>query len=747
MQFLKLDFIVSSIRKLMAMFCQFLYPLISNLYSLFVNISKVNILSSDQLKPIYQRVTLILTIVMVFYVTFEAVKYVVQPDALTDKEKGAGSVVYKMVIVVVLIAFVPTIFELSYKVQSIIIDQNVIGKVILGTKTDAEPGKLGAAFSSSLLNIGYSVEEDKTDEDCGELKCGTLVSMNLGTLQKTNQLPYLTMGLDASVKETTPTANKDKVEVPAINFEFHGFLSVLLGAFVAYMLILYCVDVGVRWAQLIYLQVISPIPIIGYLSPKKDGIFQKWVKQCTVTYLDLFLRTAIIYVVLLLSSLLLDAYHNPGSNDLLANVDQNLKTWVFLFLVAGVMLFAHKAPKMLAELFPKSGAASGNFGLSMKDRGLDKALKGATRVFGGAAGAAAGAVAGAASGIAQGYRRANSLNKNGKKKGVGAGILGAAQGLVRGTVGGAGRGLVNGAKKGNVLKNATAGAKNQIKSNQRFGNRQENGYGIVDQVGDRVKSAVGARSRVEMQENKKTPIKEQIDTLEKVRKTNDNMRERAEKKLREGKGAKSQDFLTAEKRVDDFKNNQNVRDQYKASKYKTDAEAYDAYIDAVKDARLSVNKQNFIDPTTGRFNDSAYQAACDRAATKVNQDDFKTTPYATEADAQAAFERDYHDAVENLRKIKDAAVEDYIDNTSDPAIDSMRETMKAEIEAYNKQAKADDRIDIATIPSDAHAFDDYAKGTIKPKEDALSREIINIDAEIERIKNQQAGSGIDEGKK
>lgn len=371
MQFFKtnvVDWIVSGIRTLMAMICQFLYPLISNLYNLFVNISKVDILSSEQLKPIYQRVTLMLTIVMVFYVTFECVKYIVQPEGLTDKDKGLGNIVYKMVLVVVLIAFVPRIFEGANVLQNAIIEKNVIGQVILGTKTNVDVEKLGSTFSSSLLSIGYTIDEDKVDENCGDLKCGTIVNMNISTLATMNKLPYLTMGLDATVEETAPTANQEKVKVSAINFEFNGFLSVVLGLLIAYILVLYCVDVGVRWAQLVYLQIIAPIPIIGYLSPKKDGIFQKWVKQCITTYLDLFLRTAIIYLVLLLSSTLLEAYHNPNNNDLLANVAPNLRMWVFIFLVLGVMMFAKKAPKMLSELFPKGGAASGNLGLSLKDR-------------------------------------------------------------------------------------------------------------------------------------------------------------------------------------------------------------------------------------------------------------------------------------------------------------------------------------------------------------------------------------------
>ena len=117
-------------RGLMAMLCQFIYPLVSMLYNLFIYVSKVNILSNDQIQPIYARVTMILTIVMVFYVTFEFVKYIVQPDAITDKEKGASKLIYKMIAVVVLIAFVPSIFTYAMRIQNIIIEKFIrIGKL------------------------------------------------------------------------------------------------------------------------------------------------------------------------------------------------------------------------------------------------------------------------------------------------------------------------------------------------------------------------------------------------------------------------------------------------------------------------------------------------------------------------------------------------------------------------------------------------------------------------------------------
>ena len=93
--------IITKLREFSAWLCSFIYQIIAWVYELFINISRVEILSSSDIKPIYERVTLILSIIMVFYITFEFVKYVVQPDAMTDKEKGVGNIVKRMIIAIV----------------------------------------------------------------------------------------------------------------------------------------------------------------------------------------------------------------------------------------------------------------------------------------------------------------------------------------------------------------------------------------------------------------------------------------------------------------------------------------------------------------------------------------------------------------------------------------------------------------------------------------------------------------------
>lgn len=367
MQFLDLGFIETGLRIVMAWLCSLIYPIITWLYNLFIYVSKVNILSDEIIKPIYQRVTLILTIVMVFYVTFEFVKFVVQPDGITDKEKGTGKIIYKMILVVVLIAFVPDVFTGAYKLQNIIVEKNIIGKVILGKQSETIEN-YGGTFSRSIFQNFYSLADDRYgNEMCDDIPCGALVGMNLTSLEQNGKMPYVTSGL-GSATEIEESHEGETLEVNVAHIEFNGLFAVIVGGLIAYILVMYCIDVGVRWAQLIFLQVIAPIPIIGYLAPEKNGIFQKWVKQCAVTFLDLFIRIMIINFVLLISNILLD---EEVGNHIFSNLDGIggwMKSFVIIVLILGLLLFAQKAPKLLSELFPKMGAASGNFGLSAKDR-------------------------------------------------------------------------------------------------------------------------------------------------------------------------------------------------------------------------------------------------------------------------------------------------------------------------------------------------------------------------------------------
>lgn len=694
MLFLEMPFWRSAIRGLMAALCDLIYSVMSFFYDLFNNISQINILSTSDVQPIYQRITMILTIVMVFYITFQFVKYIVEPNAMTDKEKGAGNILYKMIIVIVLIAFVPKIFEIAYDVQKAIISKNVISKVILGPQAISDEENLGAAFSASVFNMFYYVDAENTDKNCHDgATCGQIVNKNISALKQEGNLSSLSVGLN----------EVDKSDEPLINFEFEGLLPTIVGGFIVYILILYCIDVGVRWVQLLYLQLIAPIPILGYLTPKKDGIFQKWTKQCITTYLDLFLRVAIINLILLLCDTLLKS---KIAGDLVPEgATGMMATLIYVVLIMAVMLFAHKAPKMLAELFPKQGAAAGNFGLSAKDR-LSTPMKLGGRFGGAVAGTAIGAVVGAGSGLAQGWRRRKSLDKKGKEKGAVAGAWGAAQGFASGFVGGAARGLTNGAKKGNMIKNATAGAKNQIKANQRFGNRQENGYGIADQMGDRARNTFGAKSRVQVLEEAKAPLKRQNDMVSKIKSTEKSIKERALDKITNAGagGIQAQTYLSKKRELEELKTSDKKVQEYMA--------------------KFNLSEQD--------------------AKNKLGEDIKTLTEKVDDLESKAVQEY-----VQTLKQDPNDPNKQVV---ADGAIESMIKQLEAELKYYNENNPESTQINIikselANIRGNYEAFTKKVKGDVQNIENNNKIKMAEHDADIEAIKRQTEGSGINEGGK
>lgn len=368
------------LRKVAGSICNAIYSLISILFDVFYSLANIRILNARYevngvwhdapITIIYKRVTLLLGIIMVFYVTFQFIKYVLEPDTFSDKEKGGEKLVFKLIAVVVLMGTVPTIFDKAYDIQRLILNSHLIDKVLIG-HTDTEMSSFGKSMSASVFSLFYYLDDvTSKDFDCKNgITCQETINMNISNLATTGSMPMITSGLGIEVND-----NKFAIH-------FDAWFAMGVGLFLCYILVLYVIDIGVRVAQLTYLQIIAPIPIISYLSPKKDGMFQKWVKQCVVTFLDVFIRLFIIYFMLLVISNINISSIGESIN---ANVDETTKTWVYIALILGLLLFAQKAPKLIQELFPNMGAAMGNFGLKPGDRMPALAAKAAAMGLGGA---------------------------------------------------------------------------------------------------------------------------------------------------------------------------------------------------------------------------------------------------------------------------------------------------------------------------------------------------------------------------
>lgn len=339
----------SILNLLWASLCIPVYAIIKYSFSMFIRIAELDISSSVNINEIYQRVTMIITIVMTFYVAFSIIQYTINPDTVSDKEKGAGKIVSRIVIAILLIAFVPNIFSLAYKLQNKLIETQIFSKIILGEEVD-DYATIGSSFAADTFSAFYRVNYDACGDNCEAAESHVRLVIN-GMREYFTSLFIIT------------TIGSEYVD----GVEFDGLLALIFGCYAVYVLFLYEIDVAVRCIQLLFLQIVAPIAIMSYIIPSKNNMLQKWAKQCATTYLDLFIRISIMYFAMLLFKVIGRTYNVFETSAFGRHYDP--MTYItYIFFIVGVLIFIQRVPKLLKELFPESGAASIGFGTQWKTR-------------------------------------------------------------------------------------------------------------------------------------------------------------------------------------------------------------------------------------------------------------------------------------------------------------------------------------------------------------------------------------------
>lgn len=432
-----MEAIEQALRFLLGSLCILVYELIGTFYNLFITISQINVLSgSDLVENLYNKVGLILGIFMVFKLTFSLIQALLDPDKLTDKNNGAPAIIKRSIIAIVLLGITPSIFKEAYSLQSILVgakDQsdNILYKLIFSQNVSAYNNNFGTQLAADFYFTFFNDNDPPyLDEEIDTEDSSLTASREGDNLAFLKQRVLSTSNGDFR-KTYSYLMEKQGGEYV---IEFSPLLCLGAGILVLWMILTYCVQIAIRVFQLAYLQLVAPVPILSYIS-KPDGSFKKWTNQCMTTYLDLFLRLAIIYFVMAMANEVQGVFKNMNGSFL-----------VEVFLIIGLLMFAKKAPDLIKEIFPSmGGAAKFDFGLGSKP------LKGLA-TFG--AGAAIGAVSGAATGIRHG---------------------GDWKGRITGALGGLGRGALSAKTKGNIISNARKGMANQRVASQKAYEKRNDG--------------------------------------------------------------------------------------------------------------------------------------------------------------------------------------------------------------------------------------------------------------------------------
>lgn len=475
--------ITDALRSLMLSICEIVYWLIKFFFEIFQLLGTASLLNNDTIQEVYRRIGLILGLFMLFRLVFSTIQYVINPDLLLDKSKGAFNIVKRMIIVVVLLGITPFLFNFAFDFQELIVTEKVIPKLITG-KSSGSSDEFGGDLAWYTFSTFFTKNEYADENFCPELTAtgsyGSFMEkefMQNGTLRTAFNCVNQTKDIDVNGEKTT---------VYLMEFKGYGLLAVLVGCLILWLIIIYTIQVGVRVIQLAYLQLIAPIPIMMYLDPKGDDKLKKWFGQCTTTYLDFFIRTAIMYLVVFVIDLLISGTDDNHFLNSIGNPGGIKGTYIIIIMIIALLIFAKKAPALFKEIFPSSGgAAKFDMGISPKKVFNDSFVAGAMGTVGGAIGA----------GTSNAIHGFMSAKKAFSKDGVGAGFKALGKGTLS-TVGG----VFGGAKAGIKSKNLGDVSKAVKVANSNREKRElkiQAGYHWYDAATDKVLSFAGETTGAE----------------------------------------------------------------------------------------------------------------------------------------------------------------------------------------------------------------------------------------------------------
>jgi len=456
--------------------------LLGLMYKIFFNVASADIFSSGTISSFYRRVQLIIGVFMLFQLTITIVKGIINPEEMTDGKGGKNNVIYRVLVsLFMLVAIMPInipgarneyqiqlnnnglLFGTLYSLQNRILSNNTIGRLVLGTNsvsststtsttasasnsTEENLEKSANIFTTTVLKGFIRINlKDGDLKDPGEGKEPEVLNENRMCTDIDDATLKIYTKLDSDPGDILDLVNASCTSAKSASWFGESLLNKALGfvkrasktdryvfAYIpilpavtalifAIILLSFSIDVAVRAIKLAMLRLIAPIPILSYMDPKgsKDGAFNSWVKALTSTYIDLFVRLALVYfVIYLIQDLIV--------NGLVINTGTGaVGILSFILICIGLFVFAKQAPKFLREVLGMKGDSQGIF-------------SGLGAVAGAVSGVGAGIAAGRASRMADETRQAfgenvnpDSLFNRGKHivAGITGGVLGAGAGI------------------------------------------------------------------------------------------------------------------------------------------------------------------------------------------------------------------------------------------------------------------------------------------------------------------------------
>lgn len=378
---------------------------LAGLYTLIVEISNSEILSTAAVSNFFGKVQLIIGIVMMFRLSVTILQGIVDPDKAVDSQAGMGNIVVKVLTGLVLLAMLMPLsnmpakglnhyednvrrngilFGTLYEVQARVLDNNIITKLVLNTKDkypEDEMKNMGNIMAAAVLKTFFTpnLKEEEADTTVKVDQNGKYDDDLL--FCKPDSLDDMEKGMKYSdyYKSNNPGEILDMIDQECGDhyaYNFNWLPALIVGALMCVILIALCIGIAKRAIKLAILRLIAPIPIISYMGSNTDINNSKlgnWIQMLVTTYVDLYITLAIIFfAVSIINDIAINGLKvGDGEASVMAKV----------FIYIGLLLFAREAPKFIKQALGLKDEGGGLMGSVAA--GLGMAALGGKKLAGG----------------------------------------------------------------------------------------------------------------------------------------------------------------------------------------------------------------------------------------------------------------------------------------------------------------------------------------------------------------------------
>lgn len=347
-----------------------IYAIISYCYEVFTFISEIRVFENEDMVNLANRIYILIGVVSLFLVAYTLLNAIINPENATkDKNKSFTGIVKNIILAIIGIAIVPTVFDYAYEFQSRVLCNNVIQKFFLEnniTEDDDARTRMGTQMSLYLFKSFYYIKGSEDDTSLDENANSNWETMAQSIVSDSDDSYNLSMAFsdielgNRSISEALGDFD-DSIDSGKLGYLF--LISTLAGAFCAYVILGFVIDMGVRAVKLAYLQLIAPLPILTLILPNQKKVFDNWLKKTSSCFIEVFTRIiAMSFAFYAIKYLRPWIFNDMSSVSCGRTVEDVTKLLAQAAFIVGVFAFLKQLPKFIKDLLPGFDSAGFKLG-------------------------------------------------------------------------------------------------------------------------------------------------------------------------------------------------------------------------------------------------------------------------------------------------------------------------------------------------------------------------------------------------